>query len=268
MASTWDMVFLPDVASRVSVLARLHRGKRIGLGSSISLHRRSLRTQGPIRRGLAVLRWRWLLLTNESRWLWVPAFAGTTPVGRCSPSSPSPGGAFQGRVSVALANRHPAPNRAVQHLRELLDAVGGGVQRIGHRGLRRPGAIRRRRADAAQALKLLFEAADAMAGIEQFVAHRQRRHHDQPRVADLAELAAQILDPRFKALGELQEPRLLPFLARHPELPAVDGDVDMIHQVSPASSTERMVPIAASCRSAISRLVRSSLRDFTSEIAE
>jgi hypothetical protein len=31
-------------------------------------------------------------------------------------------------------------------------------------------------------------------------------------------------------------------------LPAVDGDVDMAHELSPASSTERMVPIAASSR--------------------
>ena len=104
-----------------------------------------------------------------------------------------------------------------------------------------------------------------MGGIEQFVAHRQRRHHREACVADLAELAAQILNPRFKTLGELQKPHLLPLLAGHPVLPSVDGDVDVIHEVSPASSTERMVPIAASSLSAISRLARSSRRDFTSD---
>src|SRR6266403_2097304 len=107
--------------------------------------------------------------------------------------------------------------------------------------------------------------ADTLGGIKHLVAYGQRRHHDQARIADLAELAAQRADPRFKALGELQELHLLPFLAGHPVLPAVDGDIDMIHEVSPASSTERMVPIAASSRSAISRLVRSSRRDFTSD---
>ena len=48
----------------------------------------------------------------------------------------------------------------------------------------------------------------------------------------------------IQALGELQRPRLLAFLAGHAVLPAVDGDIDMAHQVSPASSTARMVPIA------------------------
>ena len=32
---------------------------------------------------------------------------------------------------------------------------------------------------------------------------------------------------QFEALGELQQPHLLPLLAGHPVLPAVDGDVDM-----------------------------------------
>ena len=37
---------------------------------------------------------------------------------------------------------------------------------------------------------------------KQFVAHRQRRHHGEARVADLAEFSAQAADPRFKTLGE------------------------------------------------------------------
>src|SRR6266481_8145514 len=179
-------------------------------------------------------------------------------VGEISPRTLAP-------VRVALANRDAAADGAVEHLRGLLDPVGGGVQRIGDRGLRCLGAIRRARAHIAQLAEFLFEAADAIDSVEQFVAHRQRRHHGEARIADLAELAAQILNPRFKTLGELQKPHLLPLLAGHPVLPPVDGDVDVIHEVSPASSTERMVPIAASSLSAISRLARSSRRDFTSD---
>src|ERR1700722_2245443 len=164
-----------------------------------------------------------------------------------------------------LPDRHAAADGAVEHLRRLLDAVGGGIERGGHRVLRRPGAVRGCGANAAQRLELLLEAVDAMAGVDQFIARRQRRHHGQARVADLAELAAQAADPRLETFSQLQEPRLLAGLAGHPVLPAVDGDVDMAHDVSPASSTERMVPSAASSRSAISRLARSSRRDFTSD---
>src|SRR6266446_9104092 len=179
-------------------------------------------------------------------------------VGEISPRTLAP-------VRVALTNRDAAADGAVEHLRGLLDPGGGGVQRIGDRALRCLGAIRRARARITQRGEFLFETADAMGGVEQFVAHRQRRHHRQPRIADFAELAAQILNPRLKTLGELQEPYLLPLLAGHPVLPPVDGAVDVVHEVSPASSTERMVPIAASSRSAISRLARSSRRDFTSD---
>ena len=76
-------------------------------------------------------------------------------------------------------------------------------------------------------------------GVEQFVAHGQRRHHREARIADLAEFAAQPLDPRFQALGELEQPHLLPFLAGHAVLPAVDGDVDVAHAISPASRRHR-----------------------------
>ena len=40
-----------------------------------------------------------------------------------------------GRRAGILPDRHPAANRAVQHLRRSLDALGGGVQRIRYRGL-------------------------------------------------------------------------------------------------------------------------------------
>src|SRR5207248_1142291 len=93
--------------------------------------------------------------------------------------------------------------------------------------------------------------------------NRQRRHHGEPRIADLTEFTAQGLDPRLQAFGELQQPHLLAFLAGHAVLPGVDGDVDVAHPSSPVSSTERIVTIAESSRSEISRLVRSSLRAFT-----
>src|SRR5882757_11308327 len=114
-------------------------------------------------------------------------------------------------------------------------------------------------------LDLLLERTDTGGRVEQFVAHRQGRHHGEPRIADLAELATQLFDARFEVLGKLEQPHLLAFLAGHPVLPAVDGDVDVAHELPPPSRPERTVPIAASSRSAISRLVRSSRRDFTSE---
>ena len=73
-------------------------------------------------------------------------------------------------------------------------------------------------------------------------------------------LPAQLANTRFHAFGKLQEPDFLTFLAGHAILPAVDGDVDVAHSPSPVSSTARIVPIAASSFSAISRLVRSSRR--------
>ena len=169
-------------------------------------------------------------------------------------------------TQIAVANAlNAAADGAVEDLRGLFDALGGRVQRVGHRDLGRAGAIGGDDADIAQRVEFFFEHADAAVGVEQFIARRQRRHHGQARIADLAELAAQAFDPRFQTLGKPQQPRLLSLLAGHPVLPAVDGDIDVAHEVSPASSTERMVPIAASSRSAISRLARSSLRDFTSD---
>src|SRR3984957_9745784 len=162
-------------------------------------------------------------------------------------------------------DRDTAAHGAVEHLRGFLDAVGGGVERIGHRNLRGLGAVGGDRAHVAQRNQFFLERADAVAGILQFVTDGKRRHHGQPRIANLAELAAQAVDPRLQGLGELEQPHLLPFLAGHAVLPAVDGDVDVAHGISPASSTSRMVPIAASSRSAISRLERSSRFELTSD---
>ena len=51
-------------------------------------------------------------------------------------------------------DRDAAADGAVQHRRGLFDPVGRGVERIGDRGLRRPGAFRRHRADVAQRFEL------------------------------------------------------------------------------------------------------------------
>src|SRR5205085_1201460 len=95
-----------------------------------------------------------------------------------------------------------------------------------------------------------LEAQDARIGVEQLVAHRERRHHGEARVADLAKLAAQAPDPRLKTLGEFQEPRLLTLFAGHAVLPAVDGDVDVAHELSPASSAAISRRVAASMSAA------------------
>ena len=106
-----------------------------------------------------------------------------------------------------------------------------------------------------------------LAGLGQFVGDHQRRHHGQPRVADLAELAAQRDDALVEVLGELLQMVLLAVLAGHAELAAVDGDIHLRHGTShvvcnhPAHSrTKRMFSIAASSRCAMSRLAASSLR--------
>ena len=51
--------------------------------------------------------------------------------------------------------------------------------------------------------ELLLERLQLLAGLGQFVGDRQRRHHGQPGVADLAELAAQLADALVEVLGEL-----------------------------------------------------------------
>src|SRR5690242_13937323 len=173
-------------------------------------------------------------------------------------------------------------DRAIEYLSGPFDPLGGGVQRIGDRGLRRLGAVGGGGPHIPQFAKLLLQAANASAGIDQFVAHGERRHHGQARIADFAELPAQRFDPLLQIFGELEQPDFLSLFAGHPVLPAIDGDVDVVHSSSPASSastacsalsasatpsTSRMVPMAASSRSAISRLARSSLRDFTSEVS-
>src|SRR3954469_1406705 len=162
------------------------------------------------------------------------------------------------------ADGDPVADGPVQDLGRLLDALGRRVQRIHDRGLGQPGALDGSVAEIPQFGQLLLHGPDAIAGIDQFVADGQRRHHGEPGITDLAELSAQRLDPRLQAFGALEQPHLLAPLAGDAAVPAVDGDVDVAHPSAPVSSTERIVTIAESSRSEISRLERSSLRAFTS----
>src|SRR6185312_4167400 len=74
-----------------------------------------------------------------------------------------------GRRAGISPDRHPAANRAVQHLRRPLDALGGGVQHIRDRGLGLTRAVDGGDADVTQPVELLLEVADARIGIEQLV---------------------------------------------------------------------------------------------------
>ena len=74
---------------------------------------------------------------------------------------------------------------------------------------------RRHHADIAQRTELLLEATDALSGIDQFVAHGERRRHGETGIADFAELAAKAFDPRLEAFGQIDELALLAFLAGH-----------------------------------------------------
>src|SRR5215472_14041912 len=62
-------------------------------------------------------------------------------------------------------DRHPIADRAVEDLRRALDALGGGVERVGDRGLGGLGAVDGGDANVAQRVQLLLERADARTGI-------------------------------------------------------------------------------------------------------
>src|SRR5215475_8628897 len=148
-----------------------------------------------------------------------------------------------------LPDRDPAADGAIEHLRGPLDALGGGIERVRDRGLGLTRAVDGGDADVAEVGELLLEIADARIGIEQLVAGRKRRHHGEALVADLAEFAAELLDARFKTLGELEETHLLSLLAGHAVLPAIDGDIDVAHSSS-SSSSPSMSSASASTRPA------------------
>src|ERR1043166_395638 len=107
--------------------------------------------------------------------------------------------------------------------------VGGGrARRLGR--LRPLGCDR---AGVPQGGHLLFEAAQALARLDQFVGDRERRHHGEPHVADFAELRPQLADAPVEVAGEPDQMILLAVLAGHAVLPSVDGDAHMSHDALP-----------------------------------
>src|SRR2546423_1827278 len=76
------------VGTRLSLRPLFGEGQRIcktsgetrrEIANAYSLPTSSRRTPGPIRRGgICLKRWLTACLNNDRRWLWVPAFAGTT----------------------------------------------------------------------------------------------------------------------------------------------------------------------------------------------
>jgi hypothetical protein len=59
------------------------------------------------------------------------------------------------------------------------------------------------------------------------VRHHERGHHCEARIADLAELAAQIDDALVDILGKCLQVILLPILASETELTAGNGGNDL-----------------------------------------
>ena len=87
-------------------------------------------------------------------------------------------------------------------------------------------ALARSAADDAGILQggdVLLQPADLVHRFRQLVGDHQRRHDGQPRVADLAKLAAQLDDALVDILGERLQMLFLPVLAGEAELAAGDG---------------------------------------------
>ena len=110
-------------------------------------------------------------------------------------------------------------------------------------------------AHLAQRGDFFFERPNALPGIDQFVRHRQRRHDGQALVADLAEFAAQTGDAGFKLSASRSRRVSCPSSQAMRYCRPLMVTLTWLMSDSPASITERMVSIATSRRSAISRLV-------------
>ena len=81
--------------------------------------------------------------------------------------------------------------------------------------------------------QFFLEAAQALPGFDQLVGDRERRHHGEPHVADLAELCPQLADAAVEVAGEPDQMVLLAIIAGHAVLPSVDGDAHMSHDALP-----------------------------------
>src|SRR5215469_12784413 len=87
----------------------------------------------------------------------------------------------------------------------------------------------RRRTRVKQCCHILLQAAQLAGSVRQLVRDRERSHHGEPGVADLAEGGAQAVDPLIEILGETLQVILLAVLAGHTELTAVDRNGDLGH---------------------------------------
>src|SRR5215831_4099351 len=153
---------------------------------------------------------------------------------------------------------------AVKRPGERLDPLGRRIERSRDRVLGHLDAISRDHAGVLQRRELVLDAAQLRSALAQFVGDGQRRHHGEPHVANLAEVAAQLRDALVEIAGEAGEVLLLPVVAGHAVVPAVDADRDRRHRDQTLGSDgvmmARMVAIASSSRCATSRLVTSSAR--------
>src|SRR5690242_8475190 len=168
-------------------------------------------------------------------------------------------------IQLALPGLGRADRPAtIERLGELLDALGRRVERGRDRVLGHLDAIGRDGACVLQRRELILDAAQLSALLAQFVGDGQRRHDGEPHVADLAEVAAELLDALVEILGKPGEVLLLPVIAGHPVVPAVDADGHRRHGGqtfgSGAETMARMVVIASSSRCATSRLTASRAR--------
>src|SRR4029450_434393 len=120
-------------------------------------------------------------------------------------------------------------DRLIELPGEALDALGRGIERRDHRRLRRLGAIGGYGARLLEGGEFGLEPPQFFFHPRQLIGERQRGHDREPRVADLAEARAQRGDPRVELLGEMGDMRLFAVLASHPELTAVDGNIDLRH---------------------------------------
>ncbi len=76
-----------------------------------------------------------------------------------------------------------------------------------------------------------FQPFGARGQFAELVGQRQRRHHREPRVADLAEFATQAGNAPVKLARQIDQVRFLAVFAGHAELPAVDGDTHLRHEI-------------------------------------
>src|SRR5262245_56546278 len=84
-----------------------------------------------------------------------------------------------------------AAEALVEAAGDTVDALGGRVEGRRHGGLARLAAIGRGHAGIAEARQLALETTDPTLHLAQLIADGQRRHDQEPVIADLAEICPQ-----------------------------------------------------------------------------